>query len=321
MGGPARQWRIGSLASRVGVSETLLRAWEKRYGLLDPVRSTAGYRLYGPEDERRARAMLDARRSRIPAGQAAAEILARTRATAPEPAGPAAEDTTLGGPAESAAALADLRAAMAAYDVNEMHRVIDRLLGRVSVETAVRDVLLPFMHSVGSGWERGEVDVADEHFASDLVRTRLAALALGTGSATGPLALLSCLPDERHDIALKAFELVLLRAGWRTRFLGADTPMASLAFAVDVVRPDLLVLAGTDPRGFLLEAGPPAFSSVCPVALAGAGASEEAAAAWGAQHLRGDPVTAAQHLVAQGRARARDDRAREASPVEGHPSG
>ena len=300
MGRPAEQWRIGILASRVGVSETVLRAWEKRYGLLVPIRTTGGYRLYGPQDERRARAMVDARNRGVPAGLAAAEILSSARSGAPDPRRRAAATAT--DDAECREALAELHAAMTAYDVSAMHRTIDQLLARVSVETAVRDVLLPFLHGVGAGWERGEVDVADEHFASDLVRTRLAALTLAAGSTTGPLVVLACPPDERHDIALKSFELVLLRAGWRTCFLGSDLPLSSLAFAAGMVEPDAVVVAATDPRTFALEGDdPPDFCRRFETHLAGAGATPELAASWGASHLPGDPVTAAQRLVADRR--------------------
>src|SRR4051794_41662020 len=54
---PTARVRIGELSDRVGESPTLLRAWERRYGLLSPVRSAGGFRLYGAEDERRVRAM------------------------------------------------------------------------------------------------------------------------------------------------------------------------------------------------------------------------------------------------------------------------
>ncbi len=80
---------------------------------------------------------------------------------------------------------------MLAYDVGSMHEVLDRLLRTVSVESAIRDVLLPFMAHVGRGWEAGDFDVADEHFASDLVRGRLAALAVGPGTRPGPTVLLA----------------------------------------------------------------------------------------------------------------------------------
>src|SRR3954454_21017320 len=49
--------RIGELARRVEVNQDLLRAWERRYGLLKPVRSPGGYRLYSGADEQRVRRM------------------------------------------------------------------------------------------------------------------------------------------------------------------------------------------------------------------------------------------------------------------------
>ena len=304
-GGPAERWRIGVLATRVGVSETLLRAWEMRYGLLSPTRTQAGYRLYGPEDERRALAMQAARERGVPAAQAAAAILAneRTRADGHTPAddGSAASEGSL----DVARTRAELEAAMLAFDVTSMHEALDRLLRTVSVEAAIRDVLLPFLAQVGQGWESGDFDVADEHFASDLVRSRLAALAIGPGTRSGPTALLACPPEESHDIALKAFEVVLQRAGWRTRFLGPNSPLSSIQVAVDIVRPELVVLAGTLPQVFRL---PEADLAVVrrlardqTLALAGPGATPELAADWGALHLAGDPVTAALSLVERAR--------------------
>jgi DNA-binding transcriptional MerR regulator len=311
---PAPRWRIGVLASRVGVSETLLRAWEVRYGLLSPTRSDSGYRLYGPEDERRARAMQDARRRGVPAGQAAAEVLAAERSDHRLPGAPGAPGAPgprypTSGALDVTGTLEELRAAMVAYDVSSMHAALDRVLAEVSAETAIKGVLLPFLAGVGDGWAAGELDVADEHFASDLVRARLAALSIAPGSRSGPLALLACPPTEQHDIALKAFEVVLLRAGWRTRFLGPRTPVASLEAAVAVVAPDLLVLAGTAPGAFDVadvdRAAVGRVAAATRVVLAGAVADEAAALRWGAEVLAGDPVTAARSLVGTGRRASR----------------
>lgn len=304
-GGPAQRWRIGVLATRVGVSETLLRAWEMRYGLLSPTRTQSGYRLYGPEDERRARAMQAARERGVPAAQAASEILANERAHADGRDQPLPGTVATHGSLDVARTRAELEAAMLAYDVSSMHDTLDRLLRTVSVETAIRDVLLPFMARVGQGWESGDFDVADEHFASDLVRGRLAALAVGPGSRSGPLALLACPPDESHDIALKAFEVVLQRAGWRTRFLGPNTPLPSVEAAVEVLHPDLVVLAGAVPQVFRFSEDDQAvvrrLADGRTLALAGAGASADLAEEWDAILLAGDPVTAATSLVERAR--------------------
>ena len=65
----------GELSERVGESPTLLRAWERRYGLLRPLRSAGGFRLYGPEDERRVRAMQELLGAGVSARQAAEAVL------------------------------------------------------------------------------------------------------------------------------------------------------------------------------------------------------------------------------------------------------
>ena len=64
--------RIGELSRRSGVSPELLRAWERRYGLLEPTRSAGGRRLYAAADLDRVRSM----QQHLAAGLAAAEAAA-----------------------------------------------------------------------------------------------------------------------------------------------------------------------------------------------------------------------------------------------------
>src|SRR3954454_16603234 len=71
--------RIGELAAKVGVSTHVLRAWESRYGLLRPVRSAGGYRLYGHEDERRVREVISLRDQGVSAAEASRRVLAAER--------------------------------------------------------------------------------------------------------------------------------------------------------------------------------------------------------------------------------------------------
>src|SRR6187399_181995 len=75
--------RIGELAAKVGVSTHVLRAWESRYGLLVPVRSAGGYRLYGHEDERRVREVIALRDQGVSAAEAARRVLAADRGGSP----------------------------------------------------------------------------------------------------------------------------------------------------------------------------------------------------------------------------------------------
>src|SRR5690242_21856160 len=68
--------RIGEFARRAGVSPELLRAWERRYGLLQPIRTEGGFRLYTAEDAERVEEMKRALAQGLSAAEAASRALA-----------------------------------------------------------------------------------------------------------------------------------------------------------------------------------------------------------------------------------------------------
>ena len=111
----------------------------------------------------------------------------------------------------------------------------------------LRELILPALMQVGREWEQGTLAVSQEHFASNVIRARLLSLARLWGRGAGPVAVLACAPGEQHDISLLAFGLVLRSHGWRIIFLGADTPITTLAQAAEGTGSALTVLASFDP--------------------------------------------------------------------------
>jgi DNA-binding transcriptional MerR regulator len=305
--------RIGELARRLGVSQDLLRAWERRYGLLKPVRSAGGFRLYSSADEQRVRRM----QSHLGRGLAAAEA---ARATLDEegdhsPMAPALDPAAAGAtihadtsarpdaPASGAdlglvRLAGELSRALDALDEPAAQAVLDRLFAAFTIEATLRHVLVPYLHELGDRWANGTIDVATEHFASNLLRARLAGLARGWGQGHGPCAVLACPPGELHDLPLLAFGVVLHRNGWRIVYLGADTPLTDLGRAVTEKRPDVVILAAVTPQRFQ-ECLPElvTLARTAPLRLAGAGATTSLADTVGATILNGDPITQAQRLT------------------------
>ena len=165
------------------------------------------------------------------------------------------------------------------------------------METVLRDAVLPYLHAVGERWEGGEAIVAQEHFASNLLRGRLANLARGWGNGHGPTALLACPPGEEHDIPLLAFGIVLHRNGWRIYYLGANTPLEDLTRTAAELQPELVVLAAVTAGRFNgMDAHLSRLTRIAPLALGGAGATRALAQAVGAHLLDKDPVTAAEQM-------------------------
>ena len=219
--------RIGELSKRSGVSPELLRAWERRYGLLDPTRSAGGLRLYSPEDLERVRVM----RQHLAGGVAAAEAAAL-----------ALRSDTARPVASPAAARADLAEALDGFDEPRAQSVLDRLLAVMTVDALLSGVVMPYLRELGDRWERGEVSIAQEHFASGVLRGRLLGLARGWGVGVGPVAVLACLPGEQHDLGLIAFGLALSARGWRIVYLGPDAPIDTVEDACSRLQPSLVVL-------------------------------------------------------------------------------
>ena len=113
----------------------------------------------------------------------------------------------------------------------------------LSLDALLADVMLAAMREIGRRWESGEVGIGEEHFASNLIRARLVALARGWGAGAGPLAVLACPPGEQHDLGLIAFGLALRARGWRIAYLGQDTPIESAAQTAERLDARLVVLA------------------------------------------------------------------------------
>ena len=272
--------RIGELSRRCDVSPELLRAWERRYRLLRPARSPGGLRLYSEADVGRVQAM----KRNLDAGLAAAEAARR-------PA-PGQQGVTS---AVSATALrAELTAALDDFDEPAAQALLDRLLAAATLDTVLGEVVLPYLRDLGERWVRGEASVAQEHFASWLLRGRLMGLARGWGLGAGPLAVLACLPGERHELGLIAFGLTLRSRGWRIVYLGADAPLDTVETVSRRLEPALVVLSGVSSKRVEAVAGElRALAERRPVALGGGAASSGLTDLGSVRLLSGDLVAAA----------------------------
>jgi len=275
--------RIGELSRRVGVSIDTLRAWERRYGLLSPKRTQGGFRLYSEDDLERILAM----KANLERGLSAAE--AARLALAVE-----ASMTPMALPE----ALGQLTAALDRFDDVAAQLVLDDLLTKLTLDAVLDQVLIPFLHQLGERWARGEISIAHEHFASNVIRGRLMSLARGWDRGGGPRALLACTEGELHDVPLIMLGLALRTHGWRISYLGADTPLESLAEAVAELKPDAVVVSGTvrsvfEPQTERLRS----MAGGRLLYLAGAAATLDSASRAGATLLQGNPLDAARTLA------------------------
>ena len=213
---PGPSVRIGELSRRTGVRAETIRAWERRYDLVQPARSTGGFRLYSPADEDRVHAM----RALLAEGVAAAEAAKQARSARGRPPPPCARQTPR--------RIAFARRWRRTTRKRRTPFSIERWARSHSTSSPAPSCCRRWRRSAAAGprARRRSPRSTSPHRS---VRGRLLAISRGWGSGMGPLALLACPPGELHDIGLIAFGLSLRGRGWRIVYLGQDTPLDTLA--------------------------------------------------------------------------------------------
>jgi DNA-binding transcriptional MerR regulator len=226
-------YTIKQAALRAGVSVQVLRAWERRYGIVRPERTPSGYRLYDETAIDRVRAMRRLVEEGWSASQAARQIEEHgvPVATAPSPRVPqngASGDTDL------SAAFVE---AAAALDDAGVEAILDDAFASGSFERVVEQRLMPALRALGEAWADGTVSVAAEHAASHAVLRRLSAAfeAAGRLDIESPV-LVGLPPGSRHELGVLAFATAARRRGIGVVYLGADVPEPSWRDAAGITR-------------------------------------------------------------------------------------
>jgi DNA-binding transcriptional MerR regulator len=213
-------------ASRTGISAHVLRAWEKRYGAVTPLRSETGRRLYSDADIARLRLIADAiaggRRIGDVANLSAAELerlVAEDRAQ-PAPVAPHSGATEPAEPFLQQALAAARRA-----DQDGLRALLARAAMVLTPPRFIDEVATPLMHQVGALWERGELSPGHEHAATEAMRRVLGdMLDILQTRSSGPVLLVATPSRQRHEIGALLAATVAGLEGWRVTYLGPDLP-------------------------------------------------------------------------------------------------
>lgn len=236
-------YSIKQASIRSGVSVPLIRAWERRYGVVSPKRTPSGYRLYDDEAIAtlvRVRELTDSGWS---ASEASRAILAGEVAMAPLaplPAWPVADGAVH---SRQEDLIGRFLAAATNMDIAATGAVLDEIFAQGSFESIVDDLLMPALASLGRAWAEGRLDVAAEHAASAAVHRRLSAL-YEAAAVIGDASVVVGLPPEgRHELGALAFAVALRRLGVGVLYLGADVPVASWVHVIRQHRARVVVLA------------------------------------------------------------------------------
>ena len=227
-------YSIKQAAARSGVSIPTRRAWERRYGVVAPVRTPSGYRLYDEEAITRLQQM----RGLVASGWRPREAAQRVREGASPDNQPALLASAPAAPtvAEAEAAEQLVEAIVGAavnFDTEALDRTLDEVFARGSFEWAMETVVFPALRQIGRAWAAGELSVGAEHAASETVRRRVAVFYEAAARPTRSDVVIGLPPGANHDLGALAFGVASQRVGLGVLFLGANVPVDSWVVAMN----------------------------------------------------------------------------------------
>jgi MerR family transcriptional regulator, light-induced transcriptional regulator len=243
-----RTYRIHIASEMSGVSEGLIRAWERRYGVIKPRRTGSGYRAYTEADI----AVLKRLKKLTQEGVAIADavrLVPQIRREVKDDL--EARDGTMKAPQDEQFARwrHDVLVAAERLDQQSIEEALDEAMASLPPVVFFDEVLAPLQREVGERWHQGRLTVAEEHLVTQAARQRVLALLHQAPRRAKHHVVCACFPEEDHELGLMGVALRFRHGGWRVTFLGARTPPDHLARVVRTVKPDLVALSAVNDDG------------------------------------------------------------------------
>ncbi len=229
---------IRTVSSLTGINAVTLRAWERRYKLIQPQRTPKGHRLYTREDVARIQRVLALLRQGISIGQVK-PLLDTAIPNTEDLASQDRED-------EWQRYQTRMLRAISRFDEAALDAAYNDALSLYPVDLVLRNLATPLLQHLGKQWKEHPAGIAEEHFFSVYLRNKIGARIHHLNAReTGPLLLISCFPGEYHEVGMLFFALAAVSHGYRVLLFGANLPLEQIPAVLEKRRCDAIVLSGS----------------------------------------------------------------------------
>lgn len=211
------KYNIKAISKMLGIQPGTLRAWERRYHIIEPVRNQAGHRLYTDKHVAILRWLIEKINKGFTIGQAV-DLLEKGSVSFDEDI----ERETNNQAFQLSEKLIRL---LLKFHENEAAEILNHAFSLFTYEKVTMEIIAPVLKKVGDLWEQKEITVAHEHFVSSFFRTKLGTIFHSIPIAGYlPKVIAVCSPNEMHELGLLIFTLFLRRKGFEVIYLGAGVP-------------------------------------------------------------------------------------------------
>lgn len=240
-------YNLGAVLKETGLQADVLRAWEKRYGLPVPKRSSGGHRLYSDYDLAIIK-WLRARQSEGMSISRAVTLWKEIRQSGHDPItesrDPRETETPVVVTKQIDLLLKSWLDACLAFDGIRAEEIINQAFALYPVEQVCLEILQKGIGVIGELWYQNKASVQHEHFATALAIRRVESLITSSPNPIFPQVIMTgCPAGEEHTFPILLTTLFLRRKGLNVLYLGADIPIDQMEQASSAIHPALIILA------------------------------------------------------------------------------
>jgi DNA-binding transcriptional MerR regulator len=226
------KYSIKELEKLSGIKAHTIRIWEKRHNLISPQRTSTNIRYYSDEDLKKIIniALLNNHGIKISkiADMSFEEINRKILEMA--------ESNS-----EVSIYIDQLVIAMVEMEEERFDKILSTIIIRFGFERCIAEVIYPFMDKIGVLWQTKNINPAQEHFISNLVRQKIIVAIDSLPIGHGKKMLLYLPENELHELGLLFCHYLARHAGYKTYYLGQNVPHEDLLSVISIHNPEIIV--------------------------------------------------------------------------------
>ena len=240
------KYPIKVVSQMTGLSVHVIRAWEKRYHVVEPDRTDTNRRLYSVDDIEKLRLLNDASHLGHNIGRLAnlslselKNLLSKEKRNIPEDkAGLKYTGTNID------EILSECLEAIINYDAKKFESILLNTSARLTQPVLIEDVVIPLVYKIGDMWHSGELRVANEHLASSVIRSFLFNLLESYSINDSAPVLVSATPiGQEHELGALIAGVIAASAGWKVVYLGSNLPAEEIGSVVSYLNAKVVAIS------------------------------------------------------------------------------
>ncbi|MCU0332527.1 MAG: MerR family transcriptional regulator [Ignavibacteriaceae bacterium] len=243
------KYPIKVVSQMTGLSVHVIRAWEKRYSVVEPDRTDTNRRLYSEEDIEKLKLLNDALRLGHHIGGIANLSLSELKNLLSKENHSTVEiknglSSTISSESSVDETFSECIEAIKNYDAKKLESVLLNSSTRLTQPVLLENLVVPLVYKIGEMWHNGEIRVANEHLASSVIRGFLFNLLESYSVSDSAPVVISATPrGQDHELGALIVGVVAASSGWKVIYLGSNLPAEEIGAVVSHLNARIVALS------------------------------------------------------------------------------